>query len=354
MRKLLTLIIIGLLIACDGDETVDFDRQAILNNVTEKIIIPTYQNFESKSSALVTATQSFNADPSIVELSKLKTIWLETKLAWATCETVNFGPIDDFAIETQVNFWPTDIDGIESNISTFSLGTNYDVILGSNKKGLAAIEYLLFSAEENEVLAQLSNIDRRAMLLFYANNIQELAQQIISHWQTGYADEYLTLTGNGSESGATLLANQIILTVEQIQKMKIAEPLGFNSFSDPDANNVESPYAKVSADLIKVNILAIKEAFNGGQSTGFDDYLNHMNALGSADIQLSEVINAQFDICIGLSIAMSPSLQYELTIELGPLNELYDELQQLIVLLKTQMMPQLGLVVIYSDADGDS
>src|SRR4051812_21518691 len=95
----LAVLLSGLLIAgCnkdDGNNTVSFDRKAMLENYANNLIIPTYQNLKSKTDSLKAASDAFVANSGTVELNAFRSIFLNTYRAWQAAEVYELGPAKD-------------------------------------------------------------------------------------------------------------------------------------------------------------------------------------------------------------------------------------------------------------------
>ena len=106
------------------------------------------------------------------------------------------------------------------------------------------------------------------------------------------------------------------------------------------------------------SVSSLKKYINGesysfaNNGSGFDDYMDFVGAQYGV-INLSTAINNQFiEIDNKISLLNDP-LSDELLINRTAVQNLYDELQQLVILLKVDLTSALGIQITYADNDGD-
>jgi predicted lipoprotein len=159
--------------------------------------------------------------------------------------------------------------------------------------------------------------------------------------------------GNDAASGTTLLANKMAFVLENIKKLKLSEPSGIGQTSGPNPERVESPFAEISIDLITWELREAKRVFNGDNGQGFDDYLDALNIKHVDGVPLSETINNQFDLAIERAGNYDTSLKRTIAATPASVQLLIDDIQRLIILVKVDMISQLGILLIFNDNDGD-
>lgn len=352
----LGLIIIStvLLTSCGEDKESkknNFDREPILVNLTDNLIVPAYTDLVATTEALNGAVESFVKDRSSDNLIKLKTSWKQARLSWKRAEIFKFGPIETKFLHTKMDIFPVSTSTITSAIEGYDGSDNYLVGIGSTAKGFGTIEYLLFETEAGAVLSAFENTNRQGYLKAVSANLNEIAVSIMKDWKDEYAETFKKNTGNDVGASITLFTNALIEHIEVIKNFKIATPLGVRTSSEPLVQLVESPQAKISGELITENLNALKKAFKGGEGQGLDDYLDELNAGGEKQL-LSASIVQKIDQCIGLVNDMG-TLSDAISQKDVKVNELLVALQELTTLTKSDMMSQLGLIITFSSNDGD-
>ncbi|MDN5211518.1 imelysin family protein [Fulvivirgaceae bacterium BMA12] len=362
---LLTILLLILFGSCsedggDGNGNDDFDRVALLNNIGKNIILPNYQSFYQETSNLKDAAMDFAANPSAQLLTGLQTNWKAATLAWKNAEVIDLGPIDQLALKTSIDNWPTNTIAIgEALTTTKTIDNAYITSLGSSSKGLPAIEYLIFDPEggnQTVLDAMATSTNRLDYLVALCENLHSLAKQLFEAWDPAsdnYLNTFMQADGKDIGSSINMLANNVIFLAEIVKNEKIGVPLGKKSLGELLPKNAEAWRSQSSLSFILENLKALKSIYKGADGEGFDDYLNHINARYLQDESLSQVIDTQFDSAIEATEAISLPLTDALTQEKDKVELAFEKAQQLVILLKTDMMSSLGLLVTFSDNDGD-
>ena len=368
LRPLLFLFLLALLLtaSCSDDEPGNrdnFDRESMIENLGYNIILPAYENFETETAALEAAVSSLSNEVNATNLDKAQQAWLDAAQAWSNAEMYMMGPIFQMAISASIQNWPTSTAGIEEAIDTNEEITNaYIENLSSSRKGLPAIEYLLFDFTNGDqaILDQLStSANRRAYLEALTENLNAIAESLNQAWQPdggNYISTFTSATGKDVASSANVLANDFLILIEKIKNLKLGTPLGKKSMGTPLPENVEARFSGESLKLIHANLNAIEDVFLGtgveGDQLGYADYLNELNATYNGEL-LAEVIQSQIATLRSELQDINDPLKLAIDNQTQQVEEAYTAAQRLVVLTKTDMMSQLGLTVDYVDNDGD-
>ena len=353
MKKVfLTVAVAFTIFSCNKDQPQSsFDRGLILRNISANLIIPAYQDFASKAGALDTKVQAFVSSPSGTTLTAAQESWVAAKLSWKRTEAFNFGPVEDFGIENKIDLWPTNTSGLQNAIAAYDDSDDYLVSTGSDKKGLPAIEYLLFSASEESTLTSFNEAKRGAYLELLSADLVSQIEFIQNEWES-FQSEFDENTGEKVTSSITVLGNEIIFLLEEVKNIKVGYPGGIVTTSEIVPSHLECYYSQSSLEMIEANLEIIEEIYSGVDGIGFDDYLNDLN-IQKDDQLLSETIADAFSSCYQALANVEAPVEENLEADIVDMRRLYDELQKLTVLLKIDMMSSLDLIVTFSDADGD-
>ncbi len=347
----LVVILVSLNSCSDDSESVNFDRGPLLENLVDNIILPAYIDWDSRNQSLLQSVDTFINNRSVSSLTDTKVKWQEARIAWKKAEPYNFGPIDSRFLNKAIDIFPVSEVGIDNAVADFNGNDNYLDFVGSDKKGLGSMEYLLFSRAEDETLTFFENSNQQEFLRLLATEQKLNSDIILNDWQSGYAEQFKNNTGNDAGASITLYTNSMIELIEIIKNFKIATPLGLRTNSNPIPDLVESPHAKISTKLIIENLHAIEDIFLGKQGVGLDDYLD---ALGINDDNglLSVAILSKIDECQTIANDIG-ELQSAINSGSPVLDDFLVAIQELTTLMKSDMMSQLGLIITFSSNDGD-
>lgn len=363
---LLVILSIGLLSgACNeaGNPGQGYDRSAMLENQADNVILPLYQQAVSAGFSLRQTAAQFTTNPGLAQLQALQDTFKVAFLAWKKCEFFTTGPADNLTLAAQVNTWPINEAVIEAEIAaTFLIDDAYMLSTGTTRKGFAAVEYLVFpygAATQDTVLARFTtdiNASRRRDYLQSACNVlhQQLAD-CLNQWDStagNYRAAFIAADGIDVGGSATALMNAMIQGLEVVINYKIGVPLGKMSGGVVLPEKAESFRCGISREAIVNNLQVLEWMYTGGNGQGFDDYLDFVNAQYNGQL-LSQAIRDKFTQCRNQAAALPQPVHLMVSSDPNTLDALYLSLKQLLVLLKSDMSSRLGLLITFSDNDGD-
>ncbi|MFD3000134.1 imelysin family protein [Pontibacter toksunensis] len=344
-----------------GDPKTEYDRQAMVANYADNLIVPGYTVFKNKTEAMNTAISAFVAAPAATTLATARTAYQEAYKAWQDVSMYEFGPAEEQLLRNNLNIYPTSTAEIESNITA---GT-YDLQAADNldAKGFPALDYLLYgSGTEAAVVDQYttgtSAANRKKYLQDLSSLVNQHATAVYNGWTSGnYAATFKNAPGTAVGSAVGNLVNQLNFDIDLTKRAKVGFPSGRFTAGSALPEKVEAYYSQTSLELLKQAIRAEKAAFmgmttSGTNGPGLDDYLDHVDApYGNG--KLSDAIEAQFNAALAAVDAVQGPLSEAVTTQPQAVTKVYDELQKLIVLTKADMPSALGVTINYTDSDGD-
>lgn len=370
MRKLsvllftLTILISG----CKDDNPSgpnpdDFDRQAILVNWADNIIIPAFSNFKNTTEQLQNSAESFASEPTQQNLTELRDDWANAYLAFQHVSMFEIGKAMDLRFRDNLNIYPTDTTEIQNNISEGSY--NLELPSQNSSQGFPALDYLLYglAQTDSEILAYYTSHQNaenyRSYLVDLTQRIHSLANQVHNDWISGFRDTFVNNSGNGANSSIDMMVNDYIYYFEKhLRAGKIGIPAGVFSGS-PLSSHVEAYYRKdFSKALFNEALKASIHFFNGihfeGNTNGLslDDYLDYLNTMKEG-ADLTNLINNQFEVVQNEADSLSNNFALQIETENRQMLSTYDELQRNVVHMKVDMLQALNINVDYVDADGD-
>lgn len=369
MKKLAALILTVFLVwSCtdngpSGPNPDDFDREAILENWADNIIIPAFSNFSETTAQLHSSAENFSTEPTQQNLEALRDSWETAYLAFQHVSMFEMGEAMELRFRDNLNIYPTDTTEINENIMEGSY--NLELPSLNNSQGFPALDYLLHGLGENdgEILAYYTSNNQvenyRKYLTDLTERIDNLTNQVFENWTSGYRDEFVSNSGNGSNSSLDMMVNDYIFYYEKnLRAGKIGIPAGVFSGS-PLSTHVEAYYSeRFSKALFNEALTASINFFNGTQfeedvdGQSLDDYLDYLNTMKEG-ADLTSLINNQFDLVRQEGEALNNDFAAQVESDNSLMLSTYDELQRNVVNLKVDMLQALNINVDYVDADGD-
>lgn len=361
------LLAIFTFVACssdsDGDDggtgttTDNFDRQAMLTNWADNIIVPGYVTFMVDVDAMATATTQFTATPNQDNLDNLRTVWEDTYISFQNVSMFEIGPAETARFRNRLNVYPTNTTNIDDAIASGS----YDFALPSNItiQGFPAIDYLIngTASTDAEIIALFSTDANAENYRNYLNDlsttIATLTTQVLNEWQAGFRDSFVANTSSSATGSVDKFANDYIFYYEKaLRAGKIGIPAG-NFSNETLPQNVEAFYKKdISKALTLESLNAVQEFFNGNGGESFASYLDFLNTIKNGE-DLSTLINSQFDVARTQINSLDDNFVTQINTNNTAMLQAFDELQRNVILIKVDMLQALDINVDFVDTDGD-
>lgn len=348
-----TVVVVSLVFSsCNKDDEPqqeDFDKGAMLVNLSGNIILPAINQFGIELNDLNDEVAQLSQNTSAQDLEDIRNLWKSTYLTWQTVKIFDFGPIRDNGFKGATGTYPVDTTDINANISSGS----YSLVTAANADaiGLPSLDYLLYR------VGALDSIQSNPICRTYIQDVVEKmvneTNTVISGWGT-YESTFNASTGTSSTSGFSLFINEFNRDYELAKTAKVGIPLGKQSLDIQMPEYIEARYSGFSFDLLRASIVALQKVYNGysfnGSSSGIscDDYLLHLDRSN-----LDNTINTNFNQIIDKIDSFSNSFEVAMESNTTECDELYLKLQQQVVNIKTDMTSAFGVLITYQDNDGD-
>jgi len=359
-RTIFLSLFILLFSACNKEniDQVNFDRDAMLTNYADNIIIPRYEKLALNCELLHQASLSFQSNANASELESLKEFFEQTYLSWQACSSTDFGPAGVQTLKAVFNIYPVDTSQINNNISNSNY--NLDAVNNQAAIGLPALDFLLFGkGETTESLSYFNNnTNAITYLVDVCAQLNTKANIVSSDWSNQYRSVFVNANGIDIGSSLGMLVNEFNLDFERfIRDGKVGIPLGIRSLGNPQLNKTEAFFSGYSIILLKESIDKLEDLYtgtslNGSDGLGLDDYLNASNASHSGT-SLNEVILDQFMEIRNNINQLNQSVDYSITQDPESVNIIFNSMQELVVYLKIDLPSTLGVLISYQDNDGD-
>ena len=336
------------------------DREAMLRNIGQNVILPNYQAFSQKAQNLKQATQAFRDQVNKENLEAVRSDFKATYKAWQRVKPYNFGPAQQAALRLNLNTFPVDTQAVEQRVSESNLEWGpYD----NDTKGLPTLDYLLYQPQNpDKAIALYKGSEGRKRLSYLkavVANVASKAQKVYQRWKPAGGDHLSTFqnaTGNDKGSSLGLIVNQLNFDFETIKDEKLGIPAGKKSMGNTFPKKVEAYYSGMSIPLMKANLQAIENLFLGrhgeANGPGLDDRLDATNAERDGQA-LSEVITSQFNKIDQTINNIPRPLPAAIKQDHPKIDEAFTAIKRQVVFLKTDMPAALGVRITYQDNDGD-
>jgi predicted lipoprotein len=328
--------------------TRDEDWTAINIAVTDELIIPAYQNLESRSLELISATENFCSDLSALNLDSLKNSYQQSMLAWQAIQHIQFGPITYFNWNYRMHYWP-DERGASGRQLDALIASQDESVLTSNAfprqsvgvQGLPSLEKLLYDA--NALSDFRDNAYLCSLTTSISRNINEISFGVTQRWMDEYRALILDPVAGGFYENAEDLSIYFLKALQEsiakVRDLKLAPAIG-ESFVTTRTRSAESWRSESSLTNIKNNLNSAELLFTAYSSAFYEE-------------DITAIVNVFSDLAVTLA-ALPDSMVTALTNEMqyAQLQTLHAEVEALHEALETALK-NTDLYLGFNSLDGD-
>jgi predicted lipoprotein len=355
---LLTLLILTFLNSCENDDgitslEIEEARRQQVSNFYDGYIIPQNSVHLSDTQDLYERALTFQETPSQETLEGLKESWRIGYSTWKKIEPFNIGIIQESFIHSSIHTWPASETQIENSIeSTETIDASYISTIGAQRKGYAAIEYLLFDKNESITIENFTSntyaIRRGDYLVALTENLKDKSINLNELWimhEVGFKTDVSTSV----EGSQNRFVNAMTAQLEFIKNTKIEDAL--NTMAIVDLENFRSQFSKES---IQLNLEALRLVYTGNfndnnNKFGLEEYVSE--TLQRPDLN-TEVLMAYLDTSNAFD-AIPSTLQDAIINEPALLEDCITTLTSLIRLHKVDIASAANIIITFNDNDGD-
>jgi uncharacterized protein len=350
-------------IACDeGDSnnSDDFDRSIMLQNMADNIIIPAYAELSEKVVLLQNAITLFTQNPTLTSLADVQQVWEETYLAWQYANAFNFGPAGEEGLlrglVEEIGTFPIS----ESKINTILSSGTYNLSdFNRDARGFLAIEFLIFNLNDDDqaVVDAFTSAIYKQYLNDLISNIKSRVDNVNTAWNGAYKSAFINNDGTDVGSSTSQLYNEFVRSFESIKNFKIELPLGRRpGQTQAEPTLVEAYYSGKSVKMFKGHVAAIENVWygkkkDGTDGIGFEEYLQ--NVTGGDDLIISIKVQLELIKSTMNAIAETPRFSSQLQSAPEPIDAFRIELQKHTRYFKSDMSSLLGIAITFNSSDGD-
>lgn len=246
------------------------------------------REFQQSTGQLAASVREYCARPTPEALDQAQQSWKETMYRWEHFELFQVGPLAEGGKVLKYNIyaWPGQAHfcRIDEEALKASKDVNYKLPSNPNRKGLQALEYLLFdqvleshcplgngvAIEWNAQAPEQKWASRCAYLDRLVVDLDLQSTQLVQAWGDADANAMTQLIGHAEqeESMMQALYESLFYVDLELKNKKIAAPAGLDpkhcpSSPEPCLDRQEFPFANFSRQGIEANVLALIDVVFG-------------------------------------------------------------------------------------------
>lgn len=349
---------------------VQADRKPLVENLGDNVILPRYEALNIAINNFDAEAQSFAASPSLSGLDALRIKFFDAYKKWEYTAPFNFGPASASTVMLQtenINVFPSDTALIRTKIAQGI--TAIPSTSSTTYSGFPAIDYLLYgkSLTAQQIVDSFTvsaNAAKRCNFLKAVSaSLKTKINTTYLNWTSAgqnFVDLYRNNTGIDLGSSTSQTINMMVSDLENCKNYKLGVPLNYVHNVVVDANvvypfKVEAYHSDSSLVLVKASVESLRMLYmgispQGVDGKGFDDYLEAINRT-ALNVQIKnqiELVQTKLN-AIGEPIStavQNPTGKQKVT-------DAYNEIQNLLTLLKVDFASAVGIIISYGDTDGD-
>lgn len=337
----------------DPGPSNDLNRKPMLENYAGNYIVPAYNDMETSMNKLKAIISDFAANPDLTGYLEAQLELGNVYLQWQGTDLYQFGPADDMQLRSFMNTYPVTTGKVNANISSGS----YDLEAFGNKdaQGFPALDYMLNAWELDMYTTEPMAAARRQYLLDVVSKMSDKVTAVRQQWGT-YKNTFIDNTGTDANSSLSQMVNNYVLYYERyLRGGKIGIPVGAMT-GTALPQNIESLYTPENSKKYAVAALNAVLNFYRGDRVVRESMQTYLAALGTKDENdklIADLIEEEMQQAIQSVERLGGTLQYNINNNRTQVLEAYDEIQDVVPLLKVDMVSAFSISITYTDNDGD-
>lgn len=356
MKKFfLFLIPFFCLFSCDDelketDGRVVFNDVALLNSVVENHILPEYEIFRADVEELASSKNVFVAEKTEANLISLRTAYLKAYTSYQAVAKYDFGVAQDLNYFQNLNLHPFNLSEIEGFILNQE-NQNLESTLRQDRQGFPAVDYMLNGLANNDIeilsfyTGENAN-DYTTFLSRIVDRIEDLTIRVDDDWRSGFAESFINDNGF-----LDIFVNGYIQYFEKrLRTSKVDFPAGKLDGS-PSPETIESVFMPEESRGLLLEALESSRILYTGVNDTADSLSSVLINLGEEGLDAQ--IRLRFLEAQNLINSLDANLAQQVATDNSQMLDARDALQDIVRLLKVDLISALNITIIFQDNDGD-
>jgi predicted lipoprotein len=360
-RLLPAIILLSLAVTSCGDSQGTALRSRFLKELGTDLILPTYRDFDTRTGALAGALATLESSPTEATLTEAQSAWRAVREPWGLQEAYHVGPSEELHLGALVDQVPS-TTGIDSLLAGDTpLSESAVAELGANRKGMLAMEYVLFDAEGGNaaVLSRLTEdttgARRRAYLKALGAVLHADASAVRAAWEPEQGN-YLAQLANAGNEGSKYatqkdavdeVVNRLLASLETAE-LKLSKPLGFETGGTLRPELEETRRSDNSLADLESTLRGAERVWSGPNGDG-----GLSSLVSASNKRLDKTVREELEQVRTALQAIPPPLRTALKNERESVETTRAALANLRATLASEVVANLGVTIKFNDNDGD-
>jgi predicted lipoprotein len=324
-------------------------RELALSRVIERVLLPNVQDIARASHKLQAAIAPLCAAPSDATLAAAQLAFRDACAAWQRGYAFQEGPLVTTGALLRAAFWPVQPRAISELLTADTpIDAEQIAALGVDKKGLFALEQLLFSDPSEAAPQIFSRPERRARA---AQLTAALAADVVAHAErastalgdgTSYRDEFARAGQSSLNRLVNLLLNNVEGLVMRLQRtVRLADTHRLRS------TDVQAAKSGMSNDVLRAWFSVCTHIYHADRDYSLAALVQR------AAPALASPLEQRFTLADQALSAVSAPLDHAVREQPQRVSAALDTLRALEVAVRAEVVSALGVTLTFTSSDGD-
>ena len=333
-------------------------KQEVVASLTDDLIIPRFQTVAMEMDQLNGALVSLCSSPGADTLAAARTAWREARVPWMRSQATWFGPVMDRRSRSLVDWSPVNPERIEKLLAEREAISANDVteFLSSTQRGLGAIEYVLFAADE-DVLQRLdqSNGIGCQYLTALGEVISVEMNSVRDEWAGGGDQDYGAYF-KGTARVALLEQQAVdeavrtsVFITRSTADMRLGKAIGADG-GEPEPSAIPGAGAQNAVADLRNQVLGMQDVYLGAGTDGTHGISALVRGVSE---EADDRMRTHFTDTLAAIDELQEPLQSTVLENPGPARAAHQQVRELQRALNTEVVSLLGVTVGFADTDGD-
>ena len=332
----------------DQNQPSATDFTDLLTNQVNEVIIPTMVTYQSKMTSFVIAVNGLAVSIDTTNLKATRDAFKDAYLAYQAVAVHNYYATANAGLVENTNLYPVDPSVLSNLISNRSY--NFGTSAQMRANGFPALDYMLYHAADGVAYFSADN-NRIDFLTALVTSMKSKSDDLVTQWTGNLRTNFISNGGTALGSSISVQLNEgLVYYEDHIRENKVGIPIGKLGPNDSpiaaDATKIEAYHQSVATSSEDFTLALLKAAIEEMEDFYLGESSLQVNGIGYDDMLIIRN-KAAVDQDIKTVFATIYAKINERNSISGN-QELYNSVQALITIYKSDLLPLLNV----QDADG--
>jgi putative iron-regulated protein len=237
----------------------------VLAGFSTSLVNPNYEDIQAKAAIMNTAIDTLVNNTTEANLLAARVAWVNTRVAWESCEGFLFGPVEDNNYDPDMDDWPVnkvDLDALLASSTVLSVDEVSS--LATTLKGFHAIEYVIYGVGSTAKASDITPREKE-FLTALAQSLYNTTTDLRNSWDPSSGNFTAQVENPGVGSSPYFPDKQAVFLALVGSMSGICDEVANNKmqtpFAEEDSTKSESSFSHNSTNDFTHNIQGVYNAY---------------------------------------------------------------------------------------------